>query len=281
MGLEKYVLALFDLRHRYTPYEDRHPGALGQFFITVRGRVTGQFGEWVGRVDSAPAMFNAFETAVPYTADGPLWCLGASLSPFGWAALTQSSVKDYGNRFMRASDLLGEDIGQLSHTLVPRIVSGEASTHDALIEIADWVAVRIKPIPASHERVIEKVLAWLGSSLNPPIAELVEDADYSRRQMERLVQQYFGYAPKGLARKFRAVRVANILAQPDLTDEGEAEIAGAFFDQSHTVREIRRFCGFTPSRLGGTGGTMFERLTHMQSLERLSSYRAIGKSDQT
>ncbi|MEM7665332.1 MAG: helix-turn-helix domain-containing protein [Pseudomonadota bacterium] len=277
--LERHILALFELRHFDGPYQDRHPGALAQLFLIIRGYASGQFGDRVDTVEGRPALFNAFEAAVPYTADGPLWCVGASLSPFGWAALTQASVKEYGHRFMRASEVLGEDIDLLASDLVPRRLSGETSTEQACSEVAEWIGARLQPIPSSHERVIEKVLAWLGSSLNPPVEGLVDDPEYSRRQMERIVQRHFGFAPRGLARKFRAIRAANLLLQPDLTDEGEAEIADAFVDQSHMIREIRHFCGFTPSRLGGSGGLMFQQLTQMQNLDRLRPYRAIGSPD--
>lgn len=277
-GLERYILTLFDLRLRDGPVSDRHVGALGQLHLVVRGGVTGRFGDRIDSVEHGTALFNAFKVAVPYTYHGPFWCFGASFSPHGWAALTGASVKEYGNRYMHASELLGEDIDRFYEDIVPRRLSGETSDQEACIELAEWIRPRLNPVSDDHERVMDKVLAWLGSSLNPPIEDLVADEQYSRRQIERLVQRYFGFAPKGLARKFRAVRAANLLAQPNLTDEAEAEIADAFFDQPHMIREIRRFCGFTPSRLGGQGGTMFERLTHMQSLERMKPYRKIGDS---
>ena len=277
--LDRYILTLFELRLRDGPLSDRHVGALGQIHLAVRGGVTGRFGDRIDSVEQGTALFNAFKVAVPYTYYGPFWCFGASFSPHGWAALTGASVKEYGDRYMHANELLGTDIDRFYDDIVPRRLSGETSAEEACIELADWIRPRLNPVSAEHERVIDKVLAWLSSSLNPPIEDLVEDPEYSRRQIERLVQRYFGFAPNGLARKFRAVRAANLLAQSNLTDEAEAEIADAFVDQPHMIREIRRFCGFTPSRLGGQGGTMFERLTHMQSLERMPSYRVIGRSD--
>ncbi|WP_108787194.1 helix-turn-helix domain-containing protein [Erythrobacter sp. Alg231-14] len=108
---------------------------------------------------------------------------------------------------------------------------------------------------------------------------MFKDTECSRRQVERLVQRYYGFAPRGLARKFRAIRAANLLAQPNLTDEGEAEIACAFVDQPHMIREIRRFCGYTLSRLGGSGDPMFMRQTDMQNLDRFRPYRPIGKGE--
>ena len=97
-GLEKYVLALFEMQYRDGPAEDRHVGALGQFFMVLRGRATGHFEHRTDIVETSPILLNAFDIATPYRADGPFWCLGASLSPFGWAALTQASVYEHRNR---------------------------------------------------------------------------------------------------------------------------------------------------------------------------------------
>jgi hypothetical protein len=93
-GLERYILTLFDVRFLHDPMEARHPGALGQLSLTVQGTATAQFGERTEMIDNDAVLFNAFEVAVPYRAEGPLWCVGASLSPYGWAALTQISLKD-------------------------------------------------------------------------------------------------------------------------------------------------------------------------------------------
>ena len=151
------------------------------------------------------------------------------------------------------------------------------NSNKACLEVANWIPPRLTPIPAAHEFVIEKTLSWLGSSLNPPVEQLYAGVEYSRRQTERLVQRYFGFAPRALARKFRALRAANLLAQPGITDEGEAEIAAAFVDQPHMIREIRRFCGYTPSRLSGAIDPLFMQLTNMQNLDVLREYRKIGE----
>ena len=74
----------------------------------------------------------------------------------------------------------------------------------------------------------------------------------------------------------RAVRAANLLAQPHLTDEGEAEIAAAFYDQPHMIREIRRYCGYTPARLGGPEEPLFQTMLRLKNLDRLKQYRMIG-----
>ncbi|MEO0463076.1 MAG: helix-turn-helix domain-containing protein [Pseudomonadota bacterium] len=275
-GLEHHVLTLFELRFYNERVEDLHIGALGQLCLIVRGRLRADFGERTDDLSEEPMLFTAFDVATPFRADGAGWVLGASFTPYGWASLTQASVKDHRNRFIPAGELLGEDVDRLHDRVAKRRLSGKLSCEQACMAVADWIRPRLNPIPASHEDVIDQTLAWLGSSLNPPVEELFADASYSRRQVERLVQRYFGVPPRALARKFRAIRAANLLAEPKLTDEGEAEIADAFVDQPHMIREIRRFCGYTPSRLGGPADPLFIRLTNMQNLDRFRPYRPIG-----
>lgn len=275
-GLERHVLALFDLCWNDATIEERHPGALGQLFITVYGEGTAYFDGHEDKVVQGPILFNAFDVATPYKLKGPWRCLGASLTPLGWAALTQASVEAHRNRFLPACELLGPDINRLSEDIIGLCLRSRISSEQACLSVAEWIKGRLTPVPSAHEKLIDQVLAWLGSSLNPQVDELFKELQYSRRQSERLVKRYFGFAPRGLARKFRAIRAANLLAQPDLTDEGEAEIADAFFDQPHMIREIRRFCGYTPSRLGGSEDPLFIRLTNMQNLDRFKPYRAVG-----
>lgn len=275
-GLERHVLALFDVHYHEEVWEDRHPAAMGQLLITVKGSGCARFGERLDEFGPKPILFNGFEVAAPHTLYGPSRFIGASFSPIGWAALTQVSVKDYRDRVVPACELLGEEVDFFTGDLIARCNQGRISGEQACLELAEWIRPRLRPIPEEHQRVIQLVLAWLGSSLNPSIDALFEGQPYSRRQTERLVQRYFGFAPRALARKFRAVRAANLLAQPDLTYEAEAELAEAFVDQPHMIKEIRRFCGYTPSRLGGDEDPMFIRLTHLQNLDRLTPYRTLG-----
>ena len=50
-----------------------------------------------------------------------------------------------------------------------------------------------------------------------------------------------------LARKYRAVRAASALARGECLEE--AQLGDAFYDQSHLIREIKRFAGATPGQL--------------------------------
>ncbi|WP_299195856.1 helix-turn-helix domain-containing protein [uncultured Erythrobacter sp.] len=278
-GLERHVLALFHFEWDEDEIVDRHPGALGQLFLTPRGRGEITFGAHAQPVEGGVAMFSGFEVAAPFRIEGPWHSFGASLSPLGWASLARVPANTSLNRLLPAHDILGDEVDGFADDLNHRYRSGKTSGEQACRELGEWIAPRIKPIAAAHEAVIERTLGWLGSSLNPDVESLFATLNYSRRQAERLVTRYFGFTPAALARKMRAIRSANLLSQPDLTDEGEAEIAAAFYDQPHMIREIRRYCGYTPARLGGAGEPLFQTMLRMKNLDRLKHYRNIGAKD--
>ena len=127
--------------------------------------------------------------------------------------------------------------------------SGEISGHEGALEIGAFIASAVGRVNLRHVELIRMVNRWLGASLTPKLADLMAEAAYSERQVQRLVERYFGLPPQALARKYRALRVAALLSFPKLTPEFEAEIGQAFFDQSHMIKEINRFAGRTPSRL--------------------------------
>ena len=217
-----------------------------------------------------------FETAAPFSIDGPWHAIGASLSPLGWAALTQSPANENFNRFIPAGELLGRHIDDFARETNDLYRSGNITGRQVCDALSAWIAPRLASVPSEHQHLIGRTFAWLGSSLSPDVELLFGQLDYSRRQAERLITRYFGLTPMALSRKYRAVRAASLLAQPELTDEGEAEIATAFYDQPHMIREIRRYCGYTPTRLGGPEEPLFQVMLRMKNLERLKEFRRIG-----
>lgn len=254
---------------------DRHPGALGQLAVFFRNEAEMEF---EGRIDAAPPgayMFCGFSAARQMRMTGPWHAVGASLSPLGWAALTRASARQHYDRLVPAAELLGEPVASFSDDLIRRYNSGAINGEVACHELAAWIGERLHPVHSAHELVIQETIGWLGSSLNPDVDDLFARLPYSRRQGERLIEQYFGLTPAALARKFRAVRAAALLSQPGLSDEADGEIASAFADQSHMIREIRRFCGYTPSRLGGPGDPIFHTMIQLKNFEALNRFLAI------
>jgi AraC-like DNA-binding protein len=268
-ALARHVLALFHFVWDEREIADRHPGALSQIALFPYGKGILHSDQGIQEVNGEAHLLAGFDRALPFTMEGPWHAIGASLSPLGWAALTGLPANRHFNRFADPVSLLGEDIGDFASASNALYRSGALSGEDAILRLADWLAPRFAPLSAAHEKLIEDVLAWLGSSLNPEIGDLHRKVSYSQRQTERLVARFFGLPPTALARKFRAIRAARILSEETIGDEAEAEIGDAFYDQSHMIREIRRYCGYTPTRLGGEGEPLFQTMLKLKNLDRL------------
>ncbi|QFT76413.1 helix-turn-helix domain-containing protein [Erythrobacter sp. THAF29] len=275
--LAQHVLALFHFAWDETEISDRHPGALGQLVLFPHGNGELYIKNRTDIIKGEAHLLAGFETAAPFAMNGPWHAIGASLSPLGWAALTGAPANENFNRFIPAATHLGADVDDFAKVTNDLYRAGTITGREGCELLADWIAPRLEQLPAAHEGLIARTFQWLGSSLNPDVEELYEGLAYSRRQAERLVTRYFGLSPKALSRKYRAVRAASLLAQPELTDEGESEIAAAFYDQPHMIREIRRFCGYTPTRLGGPKEPLFQTMLRMKNLDRLKGFRTIGR----
>ena len=271
-----HILTLFHFRSDLSRIVDRLPGAVGQLVIFARGGGTAELpsgSQWVGR---GAHLLSGFSRAAPIAVDGPWVAFGVSLSPLGWASLTGEPAADHFDRFVPAERFFGEEASHFANDLVARYIADRVTEREAAEEVSEWAAKRLGPVPEGHQRLIDATQRWLGTSLNPALGELFVELAYSRRQAERLVERYFGLPPAALARKYRAIRAAAMLAQVDLTDHAEALIAEAFYDQPHMVREIRRFCGRTPSRLGGEDDPLMQIMLQMKNFRRLHLLDGLG-----
>ncbi|WP_379553103.1 helix-turn-helix domain-containing protein [Qipengyuania sp. DGS5-3] len=273
--LQRYILVLFHFYSTKKDVSDRNPGAHPQLILCPQGTGGMRFPDGrydrLGRVNLAGGM----STAIPFDVNGPWHTIGATLSPLGWAALTGVPLRDHMDRFFDPEELLGPEITSFADDVNERYLSGELSGEATGYALCDWIAERLKPIKPEHEALIEQTLDWLGKSLNPPLAGLYERMSYSRRQTERLVERYFGSPPAALARKYRAIRAAALLAQPKLSDRTQAIIAAAFHDRPHMVHEISRYCAHTPTRLGGDEDPILVTLLQMKNFQRLQLFNNI------
>ena len=275
-NLARHVLALFYFVWDEEDIHDRHPGALSQLSLFMRGIGRAQFDGGTQEVSDDSVLLGAFSKAVPYRVEGPWHVVGASLSALGWAALTGKPLNQYLDRFHPAQEMLGEGVAEFASGAKADYLSGKLSGKQLCDALAEWIAPRLSSLPPAHEELIGATIDWLGSSLRPDIDTLFARLPYSRRQSERLVERYFGFPPAALARKFRAVRASSLLAQEDLSDVAEAEIAEAFHDQPHMIREIRRYCGYTPTRLGGTNEPLFHTMLRLKNMDQLTGFRQLG-----
>lgn len=213
---------------------------VGQIRFMLRGAGTMTFPDGYCE-PSTPIMINGPGTgAAVYRVAGPFYCFGAALRPAGWAALIGVPAHERADHLTDGETIFGE--GGLA--LLDRL-RALGDVQDMAREVEPFFLARARPIPTEHLRLCEAVRRWLADSEVPRVQALFDAIPLSSRQVVRLVKHYFGAPPKLLERKFRALRAATALA-----DGADArEVAEAFYDQPHMIREIKHFTGHTPGTL--------------------------------
>lgn len=174
---------------------------------------------------------------------GPAQLFGFGMLPAGWGALMGDEADKLTDRAMDAADLFGPWMDEVAAAL-----ENTASVEEKLVignNFAREVLTRNEQPPMWFIRTVD---GWLTASPSPQVPELVEATGMSIRSVERMTKHYYGLSPRMLARKYRAVRAASALARGEGLDA--AQLGDAFYDQSHLIREIKRFAGATPGQLG-------------------------------
>ncbi|TKD52021.1 helix-turn-helix domain-containing protein [Sphingomonas baiyangensis] len=191
---------------------------------------------------SCPVMVSGPGTgAASWRVEGPFHCFGMALRPVGWGALIGIPADERADHVTDGVAVFGQEAAALYDALAT--CDGGV---EAMVALAEPFIVRYaRPLPIAHQQLCEAVRIWLANPLPQPVAALYASLAISPRQTERLVNRYFGAPPKLLERKFRALHAAAAL----LDGADAADIAGAFYDQSHMIREIRHFTGHTPGAL--------------------------------
>ncbi len=213
---------------------------LPQVRFVVRGTGTFRYGAEAA-VPVPPANLSGPST-VPLTfrAEGPVRLFGAGIRPAGWSAMIGESAGLLADRVVDLVEVAG------GAALAAWLRMAEARRVREMIEAADsfflFLSLRGRPPPFWFTQTAD---AWLAGSPSPAVDDLVSAVGMSARQVERLCLRLYGAPPKLLARKYRALKAAVRLAL-DPAGTWRTAAGGAFYDQSHFIREFRTFIGMTP-----------------------------------
>jgi AraC-like DNA-binding protein len=173
---------------------------------------------------------------------GPIQVIGAGLSPSAWQAIIGKDADAYVDRCIDARLILGDAVDALWQEVAA------AADHDGrFAAIGHFIAEVTHSASPEHERFIHLVDRWLVEHADPHVDALAAATGFGVRKLERLTKRYYGVPPKTLARKYRALRAAAAFARgEDLASVGMAQ---TFYDQSHLIREVKRFAGLTPAQI--------------------------------
>ncbi|CUS46434.1 MAG: helix-turn-helix domain-containing protein [Pseudomonadota bacterium] len=175
--------------------------------------------------------------------EGPVLVLGMGVTASGWAALVGNDASSMLNRVIDATGLFGG----------PRLRAAANALRDApdipaRVAIAEeLIRELVRGCDRSATAFVRHVDTWLAASPSPEMEDLVAATKLSRRQVERKCKALYGAPPKLLARKYRALRAAVALVSE--SQSVDDLIARGFYDQSHLIREVKQFTGYTPRQI--------------------------------
>jgi AraC-like DNA-binding protein len=250
-ALAPFVTQIYFFRCDEVQTRDRQPAAPGHLmlFLCGSGEVQFQSGKSIsvaGAMQYGPGLASA-----EFVLDGPAHILGFALSPLGFGALTGKPANQFADRAVPAFDMFGSEIDRLAANFSAGHDNGSMRIADMVEQTTAFLLKQVRAVPPAHVAMIQAVINWLSSDLDPDVENLYPQLGMSRSTAARLITRYFGSAPKPLMRKYRALRAASILVDPNCTPELRAKVESLFYDQPHMIREIRQFAGRTPGALDG------------------------------
>lgn len=249
MRLDYYIPSL-KLQHRLTahaivteviaPALEILPAMLPNLHIRLAGASSYAFG---GPVIPAPSVTLLGPTSAAYKmllAPGTE-IVTTGLLPQGWLTFVGAPAAQFSDRIVDAASIWGDcKIDQLCDRLV------SAASDTARIAVLEaFLLQETRDLPDITLARTATIDQWLERSAALSLDLLCAELGVSNRQAGRLTLDLYGVSPKTLAMKYRALRAAAIM-----TAHGEAGLERAlepFADQSHLIRDFRRFVGWTPT----------------------------------
>jgi AraC-like DNA-binding protein len=242
-SLRKHLSVFYEFKADVPIFEDVERADLAQVRFQLAGSdATYSFAD--GTVQAAPSIQILGPTTGPTRVRvvGPVHTFGAGLLPAGWSSLLDFEASLLVNRVVDATELFGKGLYKTLEEM------RATTTIDEKVLIGSRLARQL--IERGHSAAFDFariVDDWLADSPSPSVDALVAATKLSRRQVERNCKAIYGSPPKMLARKYRALKAAIMLAKheagaQELIDHG-------FYDQSHFIREIKHFTGVTPKTI--------------------------------
>ena len=256
-ALTPFVSSFYHFDYQGPPMKDLERADRAQFRVLLRGSGRYHFIDGTDCPTYPVTLVGPTTAPMQTSTEGATIVFGWGMTPAGWSALMGKAACDWVDKAFDARDIFGDTLIALQQQL------RDAPDVDAQFAIGQAAAAEIfatsDAAPFEFTSIVDQ---WLLHDADHPLEALVTAAGLSARHVERLTKHYYGMPPKKLARKYRAVRAAHMLAVGDSLND--TELGLSFYDQSHLIREIKQFTGLTPSELKAgsselTAATMRER----------------------
>jgi AraC-like DNA-binding protein len=221
--------------------EDRLEAAAGALLPQFIWQIDGQLG-WIPPDGTEFACHRATllgsnSGALRLASEGNNIAVGVGVFPEGWFRFVDLSANTLIGQQLDLRQLWGE------RASAPLTARSNASDEELVALVHDLLIERLSQAPSVDPRV-ETISRWINGPMQD-IEVLTGELGISQRQLARVAQRAHGLPPRLLANRHRVLKAAAMIAA-NLIDLREAWTED-FADQSHFIREFRRFMGITPA----------------------------------
>lgn len=255
------ISALYELTLSGDRFDEVERADRPQLRVLIRG--SGRYHFANGHEDDGTPVTLLGPTSGPVRVigKGPMLVCGAGLLPPAWIPMAGEDAERLTDRSIDAVSKLGQPAADLLDAM-----SAAGTTEERFAILSDFIERVSATGDESALEFTRIVDAWLANNVDPSIEVLKAETGLGIRQIERLTKRYYGLPPKTLARRYRAIRAASALARGE--DIDALGLGDSFYDQSHLIREIKRFAGLTPQQMRRGKSTLQTEVSEgLKSLE--------------
>jgi methylphosphotriester-DNA--protein-cysteine methyltransferase len=195
------------------------------------------------RVQAAAVFAGQITRPLWLRASGPAGVVGVRFHPAGARRFLGLALHEATDTRIPLADLWPGE----ARVLVDAISTACDARSRATIA-ADFVVRRIQRHALRDDALVEHCTRWIEARAGQfAIDDLVGEAGVGRRQLERRFRDAAGIPPRLLGNILRFRSVFDALEQSGSARWTDAAMAAGYFDQSHLIRDCRRFLGCTPT----------------------------------
>jgi AraC-like DNA-binding protein len=240
--LSDRISSLYEFSNPAAHHDDVERADRQQLRVMVQG--SGRYVFANGQEYATPRVAVTGPTSghIRHIGQGPILMVGAGLLPTAWQTMVGRDTETYVDRCVDARVLWGDAADRLCHA-----VAHATDRDERFAAMAAFIAELTQPADPAHIAFIDAVDQWLTDPADPHVDALATATGHSIRSLERLTKRFYGLPPTTLARKYRALRAAAALARGE--DLEAIGMEHSFYDQSHLIREVKRFAGLTPQKI--------------------------------
>jgi AraC-like DNA-binding protein len=224
------------------PIEDlMHPD-----WANIRFQLGGDWSYGLDRSDLAPVTDFATVTG---TTDRGYWARSdkgsgfcVMLYPQAWSRILQADASTYANNIHPLSAVLGAQADIYSRAM------RETKSFAERVAVSDNFFKKLwdRNGPDPQDSEIMTIFAALNDPDCTAVEHLQERTGMSHNRLNRLTKRTYGMSPKMLLRRERFLRMMRTMEVRSFR-EWQAFLDPQYVDQSHMIRDFKRFIGLAPS----------------------------------